>query len=253
MNSMNRPSAMADRRSVDLTAPNARGDAPASDDTQEHDNVTRAERPQEPPPVDKSREQTKAPPADKPSGSLMDRMRQHPIAIGISFGLIVIGVVGGILWYLNARHYESTDDAFIDARPVFISPQVTGNITEVAVTDNQIVHRGDLLARIDPRDYRAAVDQAAAQIKQAEASSADLDAQIVAQQAQIEQAQKQESEAQAALKFSQDENKRYQDLLRTGSAPCSARNRRRATCKASRQPSMPRRPRAWWHNARPMC
>ena len=144
-------------------------------------------------------------------------MRQHPIAIGISFGLIVIGVVGGILWYLNARHYESTDDAFIDARPVFISPQVTGNITEVAVTDNQIVHRGDLLARIDPRDYQAAVDQAAAQIKQAEASSANLDAQIVAQQAQIEQAQKQETEAQAALKFSQDENKRYQDLLRTGS------------------------------------
>ena len=66
-------------------------------DAQDHDDVTRAERPQEPPPVDKGREQTKAPPADKPSGSLMDRMRQHPIAIGISFGLIVIGVVGGIL------------------------------------------------------------------------------------------------------------------------------------------------------------
>lgn len=215
MNSMNRPTAMADRRSVDLTAPDARADTPASDDAQKKEDVTHSERPQEP--ADKGKEQTKASPSDKPPGSLVDRMRQHPIAIGISFGLIVIGVVGGILWYLNARHYESTDDAFIDARPVFVSPQVTGNITEVAVTDNQIVHRGDLLARIDPRDYQAAVDQAAAQIKQAEASATNLDAQIVAQQAQIEQAQKQETEAQAALKFAQDENKRYQDLLRTGS------------------------------------
>ncbi|WP_319797185.1 HlyD family secretion protein [Nitrobacter sp.] len=204
---------MADRRSVDVTAP-----ADAHHWSISNDAATRAERPQESDDkgVDKSKKQEKTPPSDKPSGSPIDRMRQHPIAIGVSFGLIVIGLVGGIIWYLNARHYESTDDAFIDARPVFVSPQVTGSLIEVAVTDNQIVHRGDLLARIDPRDYQAAVDQASAQIRQAEASARNLDAQIVAQQAQIEQAQKQESEAQAALKFAQDENKRYQDLVRTG-------------------------------------
>ncbi len=213
MNSLNRPTAMADRRSVDVTAP-----ADAHHWSISNDAATRAERPQESDDkgVDKSKKQEKTPPSDKPSGSPIDRMRQHPIAIGVSFGLIVIGLVGGIIWYLNARHYESTDDAFIDARPVFVSPQVTGSLIEVAVTDNQIVHRGDLLARIDPRDYQAAVDQASAQIRQAEASARNLDAQIVAQQAQIEQAQKQESEAQAALKFAQDENKRYQDLVRTG-------------------------------------
>lgn len=213
MNSLNRPTAMADRRSVDVTVPADSHNASISDDA-----ATRAERPQESDDkgVDKSKKQEKAPLSDKPSGSPIDRVRQHPIAIGVSFGLIVIGLVGGIIWYLNARHYESTDDAFIDARPVFVSPQVTGNLIEVAVTDNQIVHRGDLLARIDPRDYQAAVDQASAQIRQAEASARNLDAQIVAQQAQIEQAQKQESEAQAALKFAQDENKRYQDLVRTG-------------------------------------
>lgn len=212
MNSLNRPTATADRRSVDLNAPADARDAPVPDDA-----VARVERS----PADKSdakgKKQEKAPPSDEPSGSLIDRMRRHPLAIGISFGLIVVGLAGGTIWYLNARHYESTDDAFIDARPVFVSPQVTGNIIEVAVTDNQIVHRGDLLARIDPRDYQAAVDQAAAQIGEAEASARNLDAQIAAQQAQIEQAQKQESEAQAALKFAQDENKRYQDLVRTGS------------------------------------
>lgn len=213
MNSLNRPTAMPDRRSVDRTAPAENPDAAISDDA-----LGRAERPHEPADkgIDKNKKQEKPPP-DQTSVGLIDRMRQHPLVIGISFGLIVIGLVGGIIWYLDARHYESTDDAFIDARPVFVSPQVTGNIIEVAVTDNQIVQRGDLLARIDPRDYQAAVDLAAAQIRQAEASARDLDAQIVAQRAQIEQAQKQESEAQAALKFAQDENKRYQDLVRTGS------------------------------------
>jgi len=218
MNATNPPIATADRRSVELKASADRDDAAGADAVS-----ARAERPQEP--DDKgadrskeSKEQARTPPgSDKPSDGLIDRMRQHPVAIGISFGLIVVGLVGGILWYLHARHYESTDDAFIDARPVFVSPQVTGSITEVAVTDNQIVHRGDLLARIDPRDYQAAVDQAAAQISQAEASVRNLDAQIVAQRAQIEQARKQEAEAQAALKFAQDENKRYQDLLRSGS------------------------------------
>ena len=49
---------------------------------------------------------------------------------------------------------------------MLVSPQVTGNITSVNVTDNQIVKTGDLLATIDPRNYKAAVDQADAQIRQ---------------------------------------------------------------------------------------
>ena len=143
-------------------------------------------------------------------------IKKHPVAMIACLGLIVAGVVGGTIWYLNARHYESTDDAFIDGRPVLISPQVTGNIVQVNVTDNQPVKAGDLLAKIDPRDYQAAVDQAAAQMRQAEATMKNLDAQVGVQRSQIEQATKQEVEAQAALNFSQDENKRYQDLVNTG-------------------------------------
>jgi membrane fusion protein (multidrug efflux system) len=131
--------------------------------------------------------------------------------------LIVIAAIGaGIAWYLHARHYESTDDAFIDTRPVLISPQITGVIVSVNVTDNQLVKAGDLLATIDRRDYQAAVDQAKAQIRQAEASVKNLDAQIAAQRAQIEQASLQASEAEAAFNFAQDENKRYQDLVQKG-------------------------------------
>lgn len=151
-----------------------------------------------------------------PAG-LKGAIHKHPFAIFLCAGIMLAGLVGGILWYLHARHYESTDDAFIDGRPVLISPQITGNIMSVAVTDNQVVKAGDLLAKIDPRDYQAAVNQAAAQIRQAEATIKNLDAQISAQEAQIELAGKQVVEAQAAFGFSQDENARYQDLVRTGS------------------------------------
>src|SRR5450432_3489680 len=138
------------------------------------------------------------------------------IAMVVCLGLIVIGVIAGIAWYLHARHYESTDDAFIDGRPVLMSPQVTGSIISVNVTDNQVVKIGDLLATIDARNYQAAVDQADAQIRQNEATEKNFEAQIAGQKAQVDQATQQVTEAAAALKFSTDENTRYQDLVQKG-------------------------------------
>ncbi len=154
--------------------------------------------------------------AQKPQPGLRDRIRQHPIAaIGFA-ALIVAAIIAVIAWYLHARHFESTDDAFIDTRSVLISPQVSGTIVQVAVTDNQVVKAGALLARIDPRDYKATSDSAAAQIRQAEANIRNVDAQIETQKSQIDQAAKQVAEAQAALDFAQDENVRYQDLVQKG-------------------------------------
>jgi membrane fusion protein (multidrug efflux system) len=142
--------------------------------------------------------------------------RKHPIAMVVCLGLIVVGVIAGIAWYLHARHYESTDDAFIDGRPVLMSPEVTGSIVSVNVTDNQIVKKGDLLATIDPRNYQAAVDQADAQIRQNEATEKNFEAQIAGQKALVDQATQQVTEAAAALKFATDENTRYQDLVQKG-------------------------------------
>jgi membrane fusion protein (multidrug efflux system) len=155
-------------------------------------------------------------PKQKSSGGFADTIRKHPVAMIVCACLIAAAIIAGVLWYLHARHYESTDDAFIDSRPVLVSPQVTGNIVQVNVTDNEVVSKGDLLAKIDPRDYQAAVDQAAAQIRQADAMVKNLDAQINVQHAQVDQANKQVTEAQAALKFSQDENVRAQDLVQKG-------------------------------------
>src|ERR1700682_6265017 len=142
--------------------------------------------------------------------------QRHPVAMIVCLGLIVVGVIAGIAWYLHARHYESTDDAFIDGRSVLVSPQVTGSIISVNVTDNQIVTKGDRLATIDARNYKAAVDQADAQIRQNEATEKNFEAQIAGQKAQVDQATQQVTQAEAALKFATDENTRYQDLVQKG-------------------------------------
>ena len=142
--------------------------------------------------------------------------RQHPIAIAIGAVAAIAAVSGGVTWWLNARHYQSTDDAFIDARTVSISSQLVGMITGVPVTDNQLVDTGGLLVQIDSRDYEAAVAQAEAQANQAKAAVDTLDAQIDAQKARIDQAQKQALQTRAVLTFARQQNDRAQDLVRRG-------------------------------------
>ncbi len=154
---------------------------------------------------------------DKGSRGIKAAFRKHPVAILICGGLIVLGAIAGVIWYLHARHYESTDDAFIDARPVLVSPQVTGDIISVNVTDDQIVKPGDLLIKIDPRDYLAALNQADAQVRQAEATMKNLEAQIGAQEAQIVRSKEQVSQQQAAFEFAEEQNARYQSLAQNGS------------------------------------
>jgi membrane fusion protein (multidrug efflux system) len=155
--------------------------------------------------------QNMPPPARK------SRSRRRPFVIALLALVILAGLVAGVIWWLNARQYESTDDAFIDTRTVQVSAEVAGAITDVAVTDNQLVKIGTPLARIDPRNYQAALEQAEAQLEVARANVANLDAQIDAQQAKIDQAHKQTAEAQAALTYAEQQNERAQALVKTGS------------------------------------
>nr|WP_246175843.1 HlyD family secretion protein [Bradyrhizobium paxllaeri] len=115
-----------------------------------------------------------------------------------------------------ARHFESTDDAFVAARQFSIAPKVTGYITAVPVTDNQHVKAGDVIARIDDRDFRTALEQAQAQVAAAQASIENIDAQLDVQQAQIGANQAQVDQAQAALVFAQQQAARFQHLEQTG-------------------------------------
>jgi membrane fusion protein, multidrug efflux system len=148
--------------------------------------------------------------------SWSETFRQHrilTIAIAIS---VVILLAAILLWWLNARQYASTDDAFVDTRTVQISAQVAAGIVDVPVTDNQLVEAGTELVRLDDRDYIAQVDQAKAQVEQGQASITNLTAQIAAQEARIEQAKRQVAQAQAALTFAQQQSDRYQLLAKQG-------------------------------------
>lgn len=90
-------------------------------------------------------------------------------------GAVVIAVVVGLFLYYHNR--ESTDDAQVDAHVAPIAPKVGGKVSEVLVNDNEPVKAGQVLIKIDPRDYQAAVDQAKAVLATAEseARSAGVD------------------------------------------------------------------------------
>ena len=169
------------------------------------------------------RRQAPAPKIDQPEAKSGGRraglrgwIRNHKlVTVLIAIGLLA-AVAGGVLWWLNARNYADTDDAFIDARPSAISAQVAAAITDVPVNDNEIVEPGQVLARLDDRNYLAAQAQANAQIAQAEAAISSAEAQTTAQQATIEQASLQVTQNQAALTYSKDQYQRAEDLLNKG-------------------------------------
>jgi membrane fusion protein, multidrug efflux system len=91
----------------------------------QEDADIRSEKPQ-PKPEDDGKDSAKRSQSDTagkdgPKG-IKGAFRKHPIAMVVCLGLIVVGIIAGVAWYLHARHYESTDDAFIDGRPVLVSP-----------------------------------------------------------------------------------------------------------------------------------
>jgi membrane fusion protein, multidrug efflux system len=141
----------------------------------------------------------------------------RPVVYPIGALLLAAALGGGYVYLDAAEHFQSTDDAFIAARQSSLAPKVSGYITAVPVTDNQHAAAGDVIARIDDRDYRTALDQAEAQVAAAQASIENVDAQLQVQQAQISANQAQVDQAQAALVFAEQQNARYQELAQKGS------------------------------------
>jgi membrane fusion protein (multidrug efflux system) len=145
-------------------------------------------------------------------------LRRHPLAFVGCLILLFVALPAGYLYWDYASHFESTDDAFIAARQFTIAPKVPGYLTAVPVTDNEHVVAGQVIARIDDRDYRNALAEARAQVTAARANIENIDAQLVVQQAQIHANQAQLDQSQAALVFAQQQAKRYQELAATAIA-----------------------------------
>jgi len=119
--------------------------------------------------------------------------------------------------YVTVGQYlVSTDDAYVKADNTSIAPKVSGYLREVLVRDNENVKAGQVLARIDDRDYRVALEQARADVAAAEAALAGKTAQLDVQQAVIAAASATLDVDKAALTFAAQENRRYTDLAKTG-------------------------------------
>jgi membrane fusion protein (multidrug efflux system) len=143
------------------------------------------------------------------------RLRSLLIAAGAIVLLAVAAFYGDYYW-TTGRFLVSTDDAYVQAHSVLISPKISGYISEVPVDDNQPVKAGEVLARIDPRDYQTALDQARANVRAAQAGIDTLNQQIAQQKLVIEQDRQQVASDQAALVFSKQDFQRYTDLEKTG-------------------------------------
>lgn len=169
-------------------------------------------------------------PAQTPT--LRQRIAEHWLLASGAAIVLIAALVGGLLYWMDARHYESTDDAFVAARSFSVASKVGGYVTDIPVTDNQHVKAGDVLARIDERDYRIALDQATAQVAVSKANIDNVEAQIVSQQEQIKQAEAQLEQAQAQLQFSQEEFARAQDLVEKGAGTVQRQQQTRSDLQA---------------------
>jgi membrane fusion protein, multidrug efflux system len=130
---------------------------------------------------------------------------------------IVVGVAAwGGTRLLAGSNTESTNDAYVTADFTLVAPRVPGQITEVWVNDNQDVKAGQLLVRIDDRDYRAALMSAQADVAAAKASVANYEAEIARQPSLVDQARATLQADSASIGFARANASRYQDLSTTG-------------------------------------
>jgi membrane fusion protein (multidrug efflux system) len=160
-------------------------------------------RPANPPP----RRAPEAPQANADGGasradSAPPKRRSGRVWLILAIVVVVLAIGAGWYWYAT-KDEESTDDAYTDGRAITIAPQVNGYVVDLAVNDNEFVHAGQTIVRIDPRSYVAARDQAQGQLEAAQgqlaAAQAALDLARVTFPAKLLAAQAERDAALAVL------------------------------------------------------
>ncbi|HJU23533.1 MAG TPA: HlyD family secretion protein [Casimicrobiaceae bacterium] len=121
--------------------------------------------------------------------------------------LVVLAIVG--YWYLSGGRYETTDDAYVQTARVAISANVSGRVATLLVHENQPVHRGDLLFRLDDAPFRIAVDEASAQLAAARLA-------IESMKASYRQRRSELAAARATLAYQEGEYERQKRLVASG-------------------------------------
>ena len=103
--------------------------------------------------------------------SQKEEQPKHPRRKWIILIVVLILAAGALVWWLNARHYEDTDDAQVDGHISGVAARIAGTVTGVYVEEDQFVPAGEVIVDLDPHDYQVAVEQARSQLLQAQAQT----------------------------------------------------------------------------------
>ncbi|CCM77382.1 HlyD family secretion protein [Rhizobium mesoamericanum] len=153
----------------------------------------------------------------------MQQARKRPgrsLLLGAAaIAIVVAGAYYGHDYWTVGRFHVSTDDAYVKADNSTIAPKVSGYIAQVLVNDNSAVKAGQPLARIDDRDFQAALDQAKADVAAAAATLSAKQAALEIQQSTIAAARAAVDVDKANETFAEQNNRRYSSLANNGYAP----------------------------------
>jgi membrane fusion protein (multidrug efflux system) len=153
-------------------------------------------------------------PADKPPMSRGRRLRVGVIVVVV----IAAAVTAGVLYWLHARQFETTDDAFIDSNQSQVSTQISGRVDALLVKDNQHVDAGQVLFTLDPRDFQVKLDQSRAAAANSAALAAQARADLEMQRANLEQQRAQVRVAEADSEQAQQNLARYRGISKAAFA-----------------------------------
>jgi membrane fusion protein, multidrug efflux system len=159
-------------------------------------------------------------PAVRPVAAQAPKAERHALRKLLLIGASVLVLAGGGYfgwdYWTVGRFQVSTDDAYVKADSTTIAPKVSGYIGSVLVADNEPVKAGQVVAKIDDRDFRVALNQANADLEAAKAAVSTKLAAITAQQSVIDAAQATIAVDQATLTFAEQDDKRYAQLASNG-------------------------------------
>jgi membrane fusion protein, multidrug efflux system len=143
-------------------------------------------------------------------------LRQHLLLAVAAPVAAALAVAGGAYYWTIARFIVSTDDAYVQADSTLVAPRVSGYVAQVLIEDHQPVKSGQVLARLDERDFRAAWDQTRADVQASEAEIGDLQAQLAEQRATIARARASVAASLAALDLANINRERYRKMAGIG-------------------------------------
>jgi membrane fusion protein (multidrug efflux system) len=150
-----------------------------------------------------------APIASEDENAVTVRSRRKRVRRVLMLAAPVAVAVGALYFYLTGGRYESTENASLQTGMVAVSPSIAGKVVSIEVRENQRVHAGDVLFRIEPDQYRAAVEQAQADL-------ADARTDVGSTQADYQEALSQVSAAEARYSYAQNEVTRQGSLVKEG-------------------------------------